>query len=296
MRRIAVVTTSRADYGLLRPVLRRLSTTPGVEVQLVVSGSHLSPAFGLTVREIEADGRPIADRVEVLLASDSPEGVTKTMGLACIGLGQSLARLRPDILVVLGDRFEMHAAALAALPFLIPVAHIHGGESTLGAFDDCLRHSMTKLSHLHFVAAEEYARRVIQLGEELWRVTVSGSPGLDNLADWEPTPVTELEGQVGMPLPCHGFLLAAFHPVTLEQGRSGAYAEELVAALARTSMPVLVSLPNADPSGREVRVRLLAAVALRPGWCAVENLGTRSFFSVMARAAAMAGNSSSGLI
>src|SRR5215213_260435 len=181
MRTVCVVTAARSDYGIYLPVLRKIEADPELRLHLIVSGMHLAPEFGLTVKAIEADGFEIAERVEMLVASDSPEAVAKSMGLGAIGFAQTYSRLRPDILLVLGDRFEMHAAALAALPFKIPVAHIHGGELTEGAIDDALRHSMSKLSHLHFVATEEYARRVVQLGEEPWRVTISGAPGLDNL-------------------------------------------------------------------------------------------------------------------
>jgi UDP-hydrolysing UDP-N-acetyl-D-glucosamine 2-epimerase len=296
VRRIEVVTTSRADYGIYRPVLRRLAEQPGVDLQLLVSGSHLSASFGSTGRAIEADGLHIAERVDVLLASDTPESAAKAMGLGCIGFAQSFSRQRPDLLVVLGDRFEMHAAAVAALPFTIPVAHIHGGEVTVGAFDESLRHSLTKLSHLHFVATEAYARRVIQLGEEPWRVTVSGAPSLDNLTEMDVASVPELEAAVGMQLVEHSFLLVTFHPVSLEQGRTVAYADELITALDHVALPVLLTLPNADPTGLELRLRFQLAVAARGNWRAVDNLGTPAFFSAMSRAAAMVGNSSSGLI
>ena len=176
MRTIGVVTVARSDYGIYVPVLRRILSDPDLRLHLIVTGMHLSPEFGLTVEAIDSDGFEIGDRIEMLLSSDTPEGIAKSMGLGTMGMAQSYARQRPDILMVLGDRFEMHASALAALPFKIPVAHIHGGELTEGAIDDALRHSITKLSHLHFVSTEQYARRVIQLGEEPWRVTVSGAP------------------------------------------------------------------------------------------------------------------------
>jgi len=155
-----VVTVARSDYGIYLPLLRKILADPDLRLYLIVAGMHLSPEFGLTVKAIEADGFEIGERVEMLLSSDTPEGIAKSMGLGTIGFAQTYARFRPDILVVLGDRFEMHAAAVAALPFKIPVAHIHGGEVTEGAFDNALRHSLTKLCHLHFVSTEEYARRV----------------------------------------------------------------------------------------------------------------------------------------
>ncbi len=160
MSTIGVVTVGRSDYGIYLPLLRKIQADPDLQLHLIVSGMHLSPEFGLTVEAIEADGFEINEQVEMLLSSDTPEGIAKSMGLGTIGFAQAYACFRPDILVVLGDRFEMHAAALAALPFKIPVAHIHGGEITQGAIDDALRHSMTKLSHLHFVSTQEYARRV----------------------------------------------------------------------------------------------------------------------------------------
>ena len=174
-----MVTASRADYNIYSSVLRRLQADPALTLHLIVSGMHLSPEFGLTVDEIERSGFEVGERVEMLLSSDSPEAIAKSMGLGTIGFAQSYARLRPDILLVSGDRFEMHAAALAALPFKIPVAHIEGGDLTEGAIDDALRHCMTKLSHLHFVSTEESARRVIQLGEEPWRILITGAPSLD---------------------------------------------------------------------------------------------------------------------
>ena len=185
MRKIAVVTTSRADYGIYLPVLRKIQEEPDLELLLIVSGMHLSPEFGLTVNDIEDDGFDVSAKVEMLLSSDTPDGIAKSMGMGTIGFAQTYARMQPDILLVLGDRFEMHAATVAALPFRIPVAHIHGGEITIGAMDDALRHSMTKLSHFHFVATEEHRDRVLQMGEEPWRVVVSGAPSLDNLSSFE---------------------------------------------------------------------------------------------------------------
>jgi UDP-N-acetylglucosamine 2-epimerase (non-hydrolysing)/GDP/UDP-N,N'-diacetylbacillosamine 2-epimerase (hydrolysing) len=200
MRSIGVVTVGRSDYGIYLPVLRMIAADPDLILQLIVSGSHLSHEFGYTVKEIESDGFEISDRVEMLTASDTPEGIAKSMGLGAIGFSQAYARCRPDILLVLGDRFEMHSAALSALPFNIPVAHIGGGELTEGAIDDSLRHSITKLSHLHFVVTEEYRRRVLQLGEEPWRVIVSGTPSLDNLLSFELLGRPELKDQFGLEL------------------------------------------------------------------------------------------------
>jgi UDP-hydrolysing UDP-N-acetyl-D-glucosamine 2-epimerase len=292
---IGVITAARSDYGIYVPVLRRILSEPDVRLHLVVTGMHLSPEFGLTAETIESDGFEIGDRVEMLLSSDTPEGTAKSMGLGTIGMAQSYARKRPDILVVLGDRFEMHAAALAALPFKIPVAHIHGGELTEGAIDDALRHSMTKLSHLHFVSTEQYARRVIQLGEEPWRVTVCGAPSLDNLDSLKLLDRQELEKQYGLSfdqLP----LLVTYHPVTLEYEQTEWQMRELLGALSSFGMPIIFTLPNADTGGRTILRMIKEFVKMRPATQLVDNMGTQRYFSVMANAAAMVGNSSSGIV
>jgi len=200
LRTIGVVTVARSDYGIYLPVLRRILAEPDLRLHLIVSGMHLSPEFGLTVKAIESDGLEVGERVEMLVSSDTPEGVAKSMGLGTIGFSQAYTRRRPDVLLVLGDRFEMHAAVVAAVPLRIPVAHIHGGELTEGAIDDALRHSITKMSHLHFVSTETYSRRVIQMGEEPWRIVVSGAPALDNLERTELLSRSELENQLGLKL------------------------------------------------------------------------------------------------
>jgi UDP-hydrolysing UDP-N-acetyl-D-glucosamine 2-epimerase len=295
MRTIGVVTVARSDYGIYLPLLRKIRADKGLRLHLLVSGMHLSPQYGLTVRMIEADGLAIGDRVEMLLSSDTPEAVAKSMGLGVIGFSQSFARQRPDILVVLGDRFEMFAAALAALPFRIPVAHIHGGELTEGAIDDALRHGTTKLSHLHFVSTEEYARRVVQLGEEPWRVVVCGAPGLDNLTQFRPMAKEDLESRTGLslePAP----LLVTFHPVTLEVDNTEWQVSELLAALDRCSMPTLFTMPNADTGNRFIIDRIREFVEAHPLSRLVDNLGTEAYFSLMSQCAAMVGNSSSGIL
>jgi len=295
VRTIGVVTVSRSDYGIYLPILRKVQADPELRLHLIVAGTHLSPEFGLTVKAIEADGFEIAERVEMLLSSDTPEGIVKSMGLGLIGFAQSYARFRPDILLVLGDRFEMHAAALAALPFRIPVAHIHGGEITQGATDDALRHSITKLSHLHFVATEEYARRVMQMGEEPWRVIVSGAPGLDNLKSVQYLSRQELEALLGLRLD-RDPLLVTYHPVTLEYERTEWQVSELLNALEAFDKPMIFTLPNADVSGRVILGMLESFVKRKPTARLVENLGTQGYFSVMAVAAVMVGNSSSGIV
>ena len=198
MRTIAVVTGARSDYGIYLPLLRRLTRDEDLTLRLMVTGMHLAPEFGLTVDAIVADGFTVDDRIECLMPSGDAEGTARSIGLGVIGFAEAFGRLRPDLVVVLGDRFEMYAAAVAALPYRIPVAHIHGGELSEGAIDDALRHSMTKLSHLHFVATDDYARRVIQLGEEPWRVQVVGALSLDNLEEIDLLPRPQLEELVGL--------------------------------------------------------------------------------------------------
>lgn len=295
MRTIGVVTTSRADYGIYLPLLRRLREDPGMDLRLFVTGMHLAPGFGQTVKTIETDGFTIQDRVDMLLASDTPEGISKSMGLGVLGFAQTYSRWKPDILVVLGDRFEMHAAALAALPFRIPVAHIHGGELTFGAIDDSLRHSMTKLSHLHFVATEEYAHRIVQLGEEPWRITVCGGLSLDNLKELDLMPLEELSSFCGEKLE-NPFLLVTFHPVTMEYDRSGEQVEQLLKALRQVEFQTLITMPNADTGNQIIRRRIESFCSQNFSAHAVENLGTRGYFSAMFHASAMVGNSSSGIV
>jgi len=231
----------------------------------------------------------------MMLSSDTPEGVAKSMGLGTIGFAQAYARSRPDILLVLGDRFEMHAAVVAALPFGIPVAHIHGGELTLGAMDDALRHSITKMSHLHFVATEDYARRVIQMGEEPWRVLVSGSPGLDGLLSTPLLSREELERRYRLDLSAP-FLLVTYHPVTLEIEQLETQMNELLAALDEVGMTTVFTYPNADTRSRLVIQMTREYAAARPHVRVVVNLGTPGYVSAMRFAAAMVGNSSSGII
>jgi UDP-hydrolysing UDP-N-acetyl-D-glucosamine 2-epimerase len=294
MKTVGVVTVARSDYGIYQPVLRALQAHPALEPHLLVSGMHLSPEFGLTVQEVEADEFPIRERVEMLLSSDSPEGIAKAIGLGTIGFAQAYGRGRPDLLLVLGDRFEMYAATLAALPFRIPVAHLHGGELTQGATDDALRHSITKLSHLHFVATEEYARRVRQMGEEAWRVLVSGAPGLDGI-EAAACPPEELASRFGLDV-SRPPLLVTYHPVSLEHERTAGQVKQLLSALEGSGPPMVFTAPNADVAGRTVAGMIRDFVAEHAQARFVPNLGRRGYFGLMRCAAAMVGNSSSGII
>jgi UDP-hydrolysing UDP-N-acetyl-D-glucosamine 2-epimerase len=295
MRRIGLVTVSRSDWGIYLPLLRRIIQEPDLELLLIAAGMHLSPEFGLTAEKIRADGFEISEKVDMLLSSDTPEGIAKSMGLGTLCFAQAYGRLQPDILVLLGDRFEMHSAAVAALPFKIPVAHIHGGEITEGAIDNSLRHSITKLSHLHFVSLPEYGRRIIQMGEEPWRVMVTGAPGLDNLSLADLMTREELEDEFHLSLR-PPFLFVTYHPVTLEYEQTEWQVGEMLAALEACNLPVIFSMPNADTSGRLIAKILREYVKQHPSSQWVDNLGTKAYLSMMRLAAALVGNSSSGII
>ena len=237
----------------------------------------------------------ISERVDMLLSADTPEAISKSMGLGTIGFAQTYARERPDILVGLGDRFEMHAAAVAARPFNVPIAHIHGGESTEGPMDEQLRHSMTKMSHLHFASTQMYADRLVQMGEEPWRVTVSGAPSLDNIQDMRLLTREELECQCALQL-VDDTLLVTFHPVTLEYEDTETHVRELFAALREVGTSVVVTSPNADTGSRLVSDIIQDVTSQDERFHLVHNMGTQAYFSLMSEASAMVGNSSSGII
>jgi UDP-hydrolysing UDP-N-acetyl-D-glucosamine 2-epimerase len=295
-RRIGVVTVSRSDYGHLRPVLEGIRRAGDLELVLFVAGMHLEPDFGSTEREIEADGFAIAERIAMLERGDSPEAVAVSTGRGIDGFARAFARRRPDLLVVLGDRFEMLAAAVAALPFALPVAHIHGGEVSEGAMDNQIRHALTKLAHLHFASAEPHARRIAQMGEEGWRIHTVGGPGIDRIATTEALTREALARELDLPV-ARPWLLVTFHPVTLEYRDTASHVEELLAALEKTDGMLVITYPNADTSGRLIIDRLEEFAARHPGRCRItRNLGERLYLSLLRHADAMIGNSSSGLI
>lgn len=294
-RRIAVITTSRADYGLYRPLLRLLAEAPSAEPLVLATGSHLVPEHGMTVDAIERDGFAVAARVPCLEADDSPCDVAAAMGRATAGFGPVLADVAPDLVVALGDRFEMLASALAAVPLNLPIAHIHGGELTEGALDDAFRHALTKISHLHFPATETYAHRIRQMGEEPWRVTVSGAPGLDTLLAAPPLDddaFAALTGLSGGAAP----ILVTLHASPREGGPPTAQIDALLGALAGCRHPLLFTRPNADPGGRAIAAAIDRFVAGRADAVMVASLGIAGYRTALGRAPAMIGNSSSGII
>ena len=295
MKTIGVVTVGRSDYGIYLPVLKLIKSQPDLSLRIFAGGMHLAPEFGCTARAIEEDGFEIAERVEILPSSDTPAAVAEAMGRGTIGFAQAYTRQRPDILLVLGDRFEMHSAVVAALPLKIPVAHIHGGELSEGAIDDALRHSITKMSHLHFVATETYRNRVIQMGEEPWRVVISGAPALDNLKTIELPTRAQLSKGYGLREE-ESFLLVTYHPVTLEHEQTEAQMTALLQALGELDMAVVFTYPNADTGNRAIIQLIGEYVASNSRARTFVNLGTRGYFSMMKHATAMVGNSSSGII
>lgn len=295
-RKICVVTGSRADYGLLYWVMKGIQADPEMALQVVVTGMHLSPEFGETARHVEADGFPVAARVDSLLPGDKPVDITKSIGRGVIGFADALERLQPDILVLLGDRFEILAAALAALVAKIPIAHIAGGDLTEGAFDDAIRHSITKMSHLHFVTNGAAAMRVRQLGESSRFIFNFGSPGLDTIARTPLIARGELEAVLGFSFRRRN-LLVTFHPATLDATGAVAQLCELLRALDALGpdFGIVFTKSNADTEGRTLNRMLSAHVETRPNCRLFDSLGQQRYLSVMSQVDALVGNSSSGL-
>lgn len=295
MKRVCVVTGTRAEYGLLRWVMEGIRESSSLDLQLIVTGMHLSPEFGLTAEGIEADGFVIDKRVEMLMSSDTPVGVTKSMGLAMIGFADAFADLKPDLLLVLGDRYEIFAAASAAMIARIPIAHIHGGEVTEGAYDDAMRHSISKMSHLHFVAADQYKNRVIQMGEAPNRVFLVGGLGVDVIKQTPTLSRKELEETLDFELQPRN-LLITFHPVTLEDQSSERHINELLAALGDLHDTGLIfTLPNADTDGRIVSARISEFCNNHRSAKEFVSLGQERYLSCIQHFDGVIGNSSSGL-
>ena len=293
-RRIGVVTVGRSDYGIYYPLLRAIRDDVQCQLCLIAGGAHLSPVFGNTLTEIEGDGFEIGARVPMLLSGDSPEEIAMSMGVGVINFTNAYRDIQPNLLVLLGDRFEMLAAAIAALPLRIPVAHLHGGELTQGAMDDSIRHAISKLSHLHFAAAAAYGRRLEQMGEEPRRIFVTGSPVVDAVLAEPAIPKAELEKELGARL--ENALLVTYHPVTLEHERTEERLSTLLAVLSRFENEILFTYPNADMGNAVIIDLLQRFAASRPRTHIFVNLGRRKYHSLQRYVAAMVGNSSSGII
>lgn len=296
-RKIAVVTGSRAEYGLLYWLLREIDEDNDLELVLIVTGSHLSADFGSTFKKIEKDGFHIAAKVDILSKDDTPEAVAKSTGQGVQRFAETLKNLHLDILVVLGDRFEIFAAAQAAMFLNIPIAHIHGGELTAGAFDDAVRHAITKMSHYHFVAAESYRKRVIQLGEDPEQVFNFGAPGLDHVSRSALLSKEVLEKEIGFQFGELNFLVT-FHPVTLEVDGPEKSVKELFSALDEfPKAKIIFTKSNADPGGRLIGELIDEYVKQNPGRSkAFTSLGITKYLSAVKYVDVVIGNSSSGLI
>jgi GDP/UDP-N,N'-diacetylbacillosamine 2-epimerase (hydrolysing) len=296
LKKILVVTGTRAEYGLLRWVIDGIAKSNLLELQLCVTGMHLSPEFGLTYKEIEKDGYSIDSRVEMLLSSDTASGVTKSMGLGLISFADEFERLKPDLILILGDRYEIMCVAMAATIARIPIAHLHGGEATEGLIDEPIRHSVTKMSHLHFVAAEEYRKRVIQLGENPERVFRVGGLGIDNFLKLDLLSKQKLENSLDFELGTKS-MLVTFHPVTLESNTSGEQMRELLNALSEfKDHKIVFTMPNADTDGREI-FKLIESFCKDNHNCrAFTSLGQLRYLSCLKYVGLVVGNSSSGLL
>jgi UDP-hydrolysing UDP-N-acetyl-D-glucosamine 2-epimerase len=293
-RRIAVVTTSRADYSHLYWPLVELAQRADVELGVIVLGAHLSPEFGNTVREIERDGFPIFARIECLLSSDTDVGMAKTIGLATLSLADALSAWRPDLLLLIADRYEMLAPASVALAMRIPIAHIEGGEVSQGAIDDAVRNALTKLAHVHFTSTEVAKRRVIAMGEETWRVHRAGAPSLDHLRRSRLLDREEVEQRLGISL-LPPTLLVAWHPATIHRDTTQE-ADAMFEALSRVQGQILFVYPNSDAGSRRLIERTQTFAAERPDTHVFVNLDAATYWSVLRCVDALVGNSSSGIM
>lgn len=296
MKKISILTATRAEYGLLKPLIIALKETKLFDVRLVVTGMHLSPEFGFTYREIEEDGIEIDDKIEILLSADTPSAISKSMGLAMISFADYFERLKPDMLIVLGDRYETLAVAMTAMNQRIPIAHLHGGEKTEGAVDEVIRHAITKLSYLHFTSTEEYRNRVIQLGESPDRVFCVGALGVENIMKEPLMNIAELEESIGFKLD-EPYAVVTFHPVTLENSSSQKQITELLDACKTfKNMKFIFTKANSDADGRIINNEIDKFVINNENSLSVASLGMKRYLSALKYARIVIGNSSSGLI
>jgi len=297
MSNVAIFTGTRAEYGLLYWLIKDIQDDPELNLKLLVSGTHLSPEFGCTYQQIEKDGFVIDEKVEILLSSNTAIGTAKSMGLAVLGFTDALTRLQPDFLVILGDRYEALAAAQIAMILRIPIVHLHGGEITEGAYDDAIRHAITKLSYYHITSTEEYRQRVIQLGESPERVINAGAIGLDHLQRSNIISLVELSSSLNFKLQSPYFLVT-YHPVTLACEPAKIVFQALLNSLdAYPNHQVIITYPNADDGGRLIIPMLEAYAQKNPTRVlAIPSLGQQRYLSAVKHASAVIGNSSSGII
>lgn len=297
MKKICVFTGTRANYGLLRPLMDKIKKSHSFQLQTLVSGSHLCSEFGSTYKAIEEDGYKISEKIDITLASDTPEAICKSIGLGYIGFGEAFSRLKPDLLIVLGDRFEDLCAATCAVISQIPIAHIHGGETTIGATDEAFRHSITKMSLLHFTSTEQYKKRVIQLGESPDRVYNVGAPGLDNIKNIRLMTKKELEKELNFTFNEKN-LIITFHPVTLEPNSTKKQLKNLLKAVDELKKTNLIfTKSNTDTYGRIINKMIEDYTFKNENKAKIfDSLGQRRYLSTLQFVDAMVGNSSSGII
>ena len=293
--RVAVLTTSRADFSIYQAVLRALGAHPDIQPSLLVTGMHMSKDFGYTFTEVEKSGWPIAASFECLAAGDTAKDIGLSMGQAVQGMAAALDTIHVDMLMVLGDRFEMAAAALAAVPRGLPICHLHGGEETEGAMDNVLRHMLTKISHLHCCATELAASRIRQMGEPPERVIVSGAPALDNIAAVPRLSRAELSQQFGLP-ESGNFALITYHPVTLDLAATETEIQALFDVIKETGIHCVFTAANADTAGRALNTKIEKFVSGTEGQMLIGHMGAKGYYSAMEHAAMMIGNSSSGIL
>jgi GDP/UDP-N,N'-diacetylbacillosamine 2-epimerase (hydrolysing) len=296
MKKVCIITGTRAEYGLLNILMDRITKDVCFELQILVTGMHLSPEFGLTYKEIENDGFNINRKVEMLLSADSPSAILKSTGLGLIGFADVFEDLKPDIIILVGDRFEMLAAAFAACVLNVPIAHLHGGETTEGAFDESIRHSITKMSWWHFVATDEYKKRVIQLGEDPKRVFMVGGLGVDSIVNTKLLDKTALEKSIGLKFEKKN-LLITFHPVTLENESTKTQFYELLYCLENMKdINLIFTRPNSDTDGRIINQMIDSFISnYSSNSVAYISMGHLNYLSTLQYVDAVIGNSSSGL-
>jgi GDP/UDP-N,N'-diacetylbacillosamine 2-epimerase (hydrolysing) len=296
MKKICVVTGSRAEYGLLYWLMKDIIDDKDFELQIVVTGMHLSPQFGNTYQEIEKDGFKINKKVDIQLSSDNEVAISKSMGIGMIGFADAFNDLQSDLIIILGDRFEIFSAAAAALIAKIPVAHIHGGEKTEGSFDDSLRHSITKMSHLHFTAIEEYKNRVIQLGEEPKRVFNVGGLGIDNINKLKLLSKADLENKINFKLGKKNILIT-FHPATLEKVKSETQFQQLLDSITELkNTKIIFTKSNSDPGGNAINKIIDEYASKNSNTAVFKSMGQLKYLSALQFVDAVVGNSSSGLL
>ncbi len=295
MPKVAVVTGSRAEYGLLYWILKEMEQTEAIELQLIVTGMHLAPEFGMTINTILEDGFKVAGKIDMQLSSASGQGIARSTGIGIIGLAEAFERLKPDILLILGDRYEIFAAASAAMCMGIPIAHISGGESTEGAIDEQIRHAITKMAHIHFPANDFYANRIHKMGEESWRIFCVGDPAIENISKAALLSCEELSELLGMDLSKETILIT-YHPVTNERDSLKYQMDELLGVLNKFSCQKVFTYPNADEGSSYIISRIVDFASGDRNSKVFKNLGMTNYLSMLKHAKAVVGNSSSGIV